>query len=586
MRLQIGLGMKLYFVLFASVILSGSQLFGALVVSGEGVKVHEDGFDGALQVEVAPNDELVEDNLVRIGGLLGVVAGADENGHVGFAAYRRPSIPKDPPVVDDRSPLDHFLIGGIVSGGDNRHGEVRGPQPENQCKDNAVGVSVNGRFRSPSILSQNSDLPALENWEGDDRGSRRSSISGGRSSAGNSTRAPSEASSGSGMNWNGEGRPLFDPLEQGESYKFLVEDGGKYDEEQEKVAKKISLEEKALFDSMIACFQPNASESLKSNELLEVRFRAFKFTTFDKHSRFVYSTDKGAVIFRGDSLLIGHPGRDYSIINLARTDDLSGGDGENGAASSDRLERSAEQVGPAKRAQSQVLSAKAGDRPGKEVPVVEEQDLKPQSRWTRFFDFGFRGLGAAAGVGAFLGVGAAEAVKASDSRSSEDSPVGSGNNSAGTSSQVGSEANSAAPVLVQTQDGVANKVSDSNLDETLRQAQEALVEVGADLYSSKNSEVVEKALAQEESFVASFMSDGTLSTVKKTALGSVLAAGVLKLFHYCYSQYKKNSGLRGAKGKAQMWAKKALYYAQQYKKMTMATAGGLAVVGFYLLQNR
>ncbi len=238
------------------------------------------------------------------------------------------------------------------------------------------------------------------------------------------------------------------------------------------------------------------------------------------------------------------------------------------------------------------IVGEAGDSgKGKSLGDNGEGDvpLGGQGLWSRLGRH-FLGFGTAVGVGAFLGVGAVDGVGALEkmalSRASGDSPVDGGNSSAGTSSRVGLDVNAAAPVLVEAQNGVAGKVSDSGLDETLRQAQEALVEVGADLYSSKNSEAVEKVLVQEGSSVARFVSDENLSMVKKTALGSVLAAGVLKLFHYCYSQYKKNSGLHGAKGKAQMWAKKALYYAQQYKKMTMATAGGLAVVGVYLLQNR
>ncbi len=201
---------------------------------------------------------------------------------------------------------------------------------------------------------------------------------------------------------------------------------------------------------------------------------------------------------------------------------------------------------------------------------VENDGLPSQGLWSRFSNH----------IGLLCGTAAMFILPAKIlSDGSEDSRMAAENSSAATSSLVDS----------------SEEVSISGIDKALGHVEKVLDETGVDDSSqSKDSEVlgvaaeVGKVTAQDKLVLPGlgFMSDENLSMVKKTALGSVLAAGVLKLFHYCYSQYKKNSGLHGAKGKAQMWAKKALYYAQQYKKMTMATAGGLAVVGVYLLQNR
>ncbi len=114
----------------------------------------------------------------------------------------------------------------------------------------------------------------------------------------------------------------------------------------------------------------------------------------------------------------------------------------------------------------------------------------------------------------------------------------------------------------------------TNLDKALEQAKKNLTETTVG--DSRQNKKVQ--VSAQEKLSLGPISNETLSTVKKTALISVLAAGALKLCHYCYS----NNGAN----KAQIWVKKALYYAQKYKKMTMAAVGSLMVVGFYSLQNR
>ncbi len=218
--------------------------------------------------------------------------------------------------------------------------------------------------------------------------------------------------------------------------------------------------------------------------------------------------------------------------------------------------------------------------------AVDDGSGESEGPWTRFGRCVV--LLTAAGVGIL--------AKIALSSDSMDSPVG-GSSSVRTNSLVDSdavvgvaalgEALVSVPVEVAEVEDVAitalnKEASVSDLDNVLGQAQDTLVEVGNDLYPSKNSEVAEKVFVQEKQSTVGFMSDETLNTVKKTALASVFTVGVLKLFHYCYLQYKKNSGLH----KARIWAKKAFYYAQQHKKMTIAASGSLAVVGFYFLQNR
>ncbi len=335
-------------------------------------------------------------------------------------------------------------------------------------------------------------------------------------------------------------------LKRGDPYRFSLYCGENHKNKQWKV--QISQEDQVFFNHMIDCCNNGAVEKATSAYRKKLLYSEYLYGDF------TYTNPSGFVCSKSGRLEIAAKGK--SIV-------IESEEGDSAIA-------------------VEALAARL------------EVEGESQARWTRVGS-GFLGLGAVVGALSYL------AQKFFGG--SGDSPVG-GNSLAETNSQVDSDAH-AAPVLVEAQaqvlaqDKVADKISGiasnkelsaSDLDEVLGQAQEALVEVGGELYQSKNSEAVEKALVQEGSSAAGFISDGTLSTVKKTALGSVLTAGMLKLFHYCYSQYKKNSGLRGVKGKVQMWAEKALYYAQQYKKLIMATtgatAGGLAVVGFYLLQNR
>ncbi len=482
MRLQVGLGMKLYLVLFASVVLSSSHLFGA----GQNQTQNDS------RLAVRPFTDKSRD-------------GSDEAA-VKYPLFTQPSTPTFNGYQQPKSQLDSDSEDSDYE--DKSDGEER-------------KVPVTRQLGSTYV--QSDTLPQAQLW----------------------------------------------------SFVVRNKDSGKYEED------KIAIEEKELLDDMIAwrylsTDQQNRSQWHTSPPHLNLRLASI----FKKGSEFRYQTkDGGFVYFKNDYLWIGHPIKGSFTINLA----VVAGIGS----------RQSSVVGQG----GGGLDEKDGLSFGGEERAEAEQGPTPQRRWTRYGS-SFLGLGAVAGALSYL--------VPIFFRGSGDSPVG-GNSPAETNSQVDSEAN-AAPVLVEeqaqaqvsTQDEVADiapaiqisevasnkEVSDSGLDEDLQQVQEALGEVGGDLYSSNNSEAVEKALTQEEFFAARFVSDGTLSMAKKTALGSLLTAGVLKLFHYCYSQYKKNSGLRGAKGKAQMWAKKALYYAQQYKKMTMATAGGLAVVGFYLLQNR